>query len=292
MRFLSAIAVAATAAVTVVQPVAKIRVSPLAAPCAAAAGGRWIWVADYGLPQLLKIDPRTNKVRSVSTIGSGSCGLGYGAGSMWIEDTNSNTVSRVSVSSGKRIAAVPVAATPYDATFAFGSAWTTAHLGGEVDRIDPARNKVVARVKQLGPTGVVAGFGSIWSAGFDDVIRIDPATNKIIATIPGISGAWTAASATAVWITTADGKLVRIDPATNTVAATIALPAVAGDPDVIGGKVWVPIITKNVAVVVDPATNAIVQTVKTGKGPFVITAIRGQAWVPSWKGSDIWRIQP
>ena len=224
-------------------------------------------------------------------IGSGSCGLGYGAGSMWVEDTNSNTVSRVSVRTGKRIKAIPVDATPYDATFAFGSAWATAHNGGDIDRIDPAKNKVIARVKVLGPTGVVAAFGSIWAGGFESVVRIDPATNKITATISG-AGGWTAASADAVWITTPDNKILRIDPTTNKVAATIVLPGTAGDPDVIAGKVWVPIITKNEVVVVDPATNTVVQTVKTGTGPFVVTQIAGQAWVPSWKGTDIRRYQP
>src|SRR3954454_18965224 len=112
MRFLAALAAAAVVASP--HLVAKIRVSPLAAPCAAAAGGHWVWVAEYGQPKLLKIDPHTNKVRSATKIGNGSCGLGYGAGSMWIEDTNSSTVSRVSVQTGKRTAAIPVGATPYD----------------------------------------------------------------------------------------------------------------------------------------------------------------------------------
>src|ERR1700759_1843427 len=128
MRFLAVIAAATVVATP--QLLAKIKVSPGAAPCAAAAGGRWVWVSGYGNSKLLKIDPRTNKVRSTTKIGNGSCGLGYGAGSMWIEDTNSNTISRVSVKTGKRTAAIPVGLTPYDATFASGAAWTTAFGGG------------------------------------------------------------------------------------------------------------------------------------------------------------------
>src|SRR5919107_3545728 len=102
MRILIAlIAAATTAAAPAV--VAKIPTAPFAAPCAAAAGGRFVWVSEYGAPYLLKIDPRTNKVVARTAIGSGSCGLGYGAGSMWIEDTSSSTVSRVSVATGKRL---------------------------------------------------------------------------------------------------------------------------------------------------------------------------------------------
>ena len=53
--------------------------SPLGvAPCAAAAGGGFVWVSEYGAPALLKIDPKTNKVVAKTGIGFGACGLGYG----------------------------------------------------------------------------------------------------------------------------------------------------------------------------------------------------------------------
>ena len=94
-------------------------------------------------------------------------------------------------------------------------------------------------------------------------------------------------------MTTSTG-LARIDPQTNAVSASIPVagaPAL-GDPDVVGGKVWVPQIRRNAVAVVDPATNTVVQTVKAGSGPFVVTQIGGEAWVPSWKGHDIWRIRP
>jgi streptogramin lyase len=290
------IALLAAAVTTAAAPnvVAKIRVAPFAAPCAAAAGGKWTWVSEYGAPYLLKIDPATNKVVSKTGIGTGSCGLGYGAGSMWIEDTNTSTVSRVSVATGKRTKAIKVGFTPYDTTFAYGSAWTTAFTQGELERIDPAKNAVANRWKLTKATGVVGAFGSVWAAGSDGVIRVDPASHKVVARIPIAGGAgWTAASADAVWVTTATG-IERIDPQSNTVVATVAVagaPAV-GDPDVVDGQIWVPQIRKNSIAVVDPASNTVVRTVKAGVGPFVITAINGEAWVPSWKGHDIWRIRP
>lgn len=274
--------------------VARIPTPAYGQPCAAARGGRFVWVSEYGEPYLLRIDPRTNKVVGKTTIGFGSCGLGYGAGSMWVEDTNSSTVSRVSVATGRRTKAVKVGATPYDATFAYGSAWTTAYGGGELERIDPARNRVAARWQLDRPVGVVGAFGAVWAAGAGGVIRVDPAAGKVLATIPVDQGAgWTAASADAVWVTSPKG-LVRIDPQTNAVVATIPLPGAPylGDPDVIGGKVWVPEIRRNLVAVVDPASNTVVQTVKTGPGPFVVTGIDGEAWVPSWHGHDVWRIRP
>jgi len=105
--------------------VARIKVAANTAPCAAAAGGRFIWVSDYGSPYLLKIDPARNKVLSKTQIGFGSCGLGFGAGSLWIEDTSTSTISRVSAATAKRTAAIAVGSQPYDATFAYGAAWAT-----------------------------------------------------------------------------------------------------------------------------------------------------------------------
>jgi DNA-binding beta-propeller fold protein YncE len=273
--------------------IAKIHVAAYAAPCAAAAGGKWVWVSEYGRPYVLKIDPGTNKVVSRTKIGTGSCGLGFGAGSMWIEDTSTSTVSRVSVTTGKRIA-VNVGITPYDTTFAFGSAWTTAFTQGELERIDPAQNRVVNRWKLEKAIGAVGAFGSVWATGSDGVIRVDPTSHELLARIPIQGGAgWTAASGDAVWVTTATG-IARIDPQSNAVVKTIPVagaPAL-GDPDVVDGQVWVPQIRKNSIAIVDPSSNAVARTIKAGVGPFVVTTIRGDAWVPSWKGSDIWRYRP
>lgn len=290
MRILLAV-IAAAATATAPAVVARIPVAKFAAPCAAAAGGRYVWVSEYGAPYLLKIDPRKNRVVGKTQIGTGSCGLGYGAGSLWVEDTSSSTVSRVSASTGKRVKAIRVGITPYDTTFAYGAAWTTAYGQGELERIDPKLNRVVGRWKLPLATGVVGAFGSVWAAGSSGVIRVDATSRKLLATIPIDTGAgWTAASNDAVWVTTPTG-LSRIDPQTNAVVARIPLAGPLGDPDVVGGMVWVPQTRKNVVAVVDPASNTVVRTVKTGAGPFVVTAIAGEAWVPSWKGKDVWRFR-
>src|SRR3954451_4887169 len=173
MRTLIALLAAATAAASPTV-LSKIPVAPASAPCAAAAGGRSVWVSEYASPYLLRINPRTNKVVGKTMIGFGSCGLGYGAGSLWGEGTSSSTISRVSASTGKRVKAIPVGSTPYDATFAYGAAWTTAHGAGQLERIDPATNRISGRWHLDQATGVVAAFDSVWAGGTDGVIRVDP----------------------------------------------------------------------------------------------------------------------
>ena len=289
--FAGAVASLAAGAAQAPKVVAKIKVAANTAPCAAAAGGRFVWVSDYGSPYLLKIDPMRNKVLSKTQIGFGSCGLGYGAGSLWIEDTSTSTISRVSATTAKRTAAIPVGSQPYDATFAYGAAWATSNGAGDVELIDPKHNRVVKKWPLGQAVGLVGAFGSIWAAGADGVIRIDPTTNAVVARIAVEGAGWTAASGDAVWVTTAKG-ITRIDPQTNAVAATIALPVALGDPAVVAGKLWVPKIRQNQIAIIDPATNAVEGTFKVGAGPFVVTEIRGEAWIPSWKGRDIWRVKP
>jgi YVTN family beta-propeller protein len=93
-----------------------------------------------------------------------------------------------------------------------------------------------------------------------------------------------------VWVTTPTG-VTRIDPATYG-GTSIALAGPLGDPAVVGGKLWAPQIRANTVAVIDPATNKVSSTIKVGTGPFVVTEIAGDAWIPSWKGTDIWRIRP
>jgi hypothetical protein len=283
----------ATAAVAVGGPttVAKIPVPAAAQPCAAAAAGRFVWVSMFGAPYLLRIDPRRNVVAGRARVGNGACGLGVGAGSLWVEDTYSSTVSRVSSRTGKRIAAIDVGGTPYDATFAYGAAWATAYGADDLVRIDPATNRVTARIPLDNATGVVGAFGSIWATGTEGVIRVDPGTGAVVARVSLPMAGWTAAGKDAVWVTTPTG-LSRIDPVTNAVTASVAIPGPVGDPAVVAAKVWVPRIRAARVAVVDPASNAVVETVKVGAGPFVVTEIGGEAWVPSWRGRDVWRVRP
>lgn len=270
---------------------AKIRVPPLSRPCAAAAAGRFVWVSTFATSTLLRIDPRRNVVVGRTPVGTGACGLGVGAGSLWIEDTYSATVSRVSILTARRTASIDVGSQPYDVTYAFGAAWATVHGDGALVRIDPRRNRVAQRFELSQASGVVAAFGSVWATGAEGVLRIDPRTNAIVARIPLETAMWTATGAGAVWITTRTG-VSRIDPETNTVSGAIPIPGPLGDPAVVADEVWVPRVRENRIAIVDPESNAVVRTVGAGKGPFVVTAIRGEAWVPSWQGTDVWRFRP
>src|SRR5260370_18084626 len=104
--------------------------------------------------------------------------------------------------------------------------------------------KVVAKIRQSTPRDVEAGFGSIWVSNGPSgaVTRIDPATDKVIAKIYlDVPPSVLAVSADAIWVTSFPGVIVtRIDPVTNLVVGTVD-PGGSGPVGiaVFDGYVWV-----------------------------------------------------
>ena len=165
---------------------------------------------------------------------------------------------------GPSVKSIPVSGAPINVVFAQDAVWATSS-DGSVSRIDPATNKVSARIAvgagQLG--GVAFGDGSIWVANFDggELDRIDPAANAVVARIavgdqpvgPTVAGDGT------VWLSNFDGSVERIDPATNTVAARIVVGGKAEATAVAFGLVWSTNNDGTIATI-DPATNQVVGT--------------------------------
>ena len=85
--------------------------------------------------------------------------------------------------------------------------------------------RVVAKIRTGQDTGVVAAYGSVWTADHREgtVSRIDVATNKVTARIPiGELPYDVTAGGGAVWAPAQQSKrLVRIDPKTNRVTASV-----------------------------------------------------------------------
>ena len=96
--------------------------------------------------------------------------------------------------------------------------WVTSLLGDMVARIDPARNRIVKKVRVgRGARGVASGHGSLWVANSIDgsVSRIDPKTNRIVATIPvGHDPRDVVVSPDGVWVTSSPSKPVNEAPGT------------------------------------------------------------------------------
>lgn len=134
------------------------------------------------------------------------------------------------------------------------------------------------------------GAGGLWLASGDgQVTRIDPATNEIVASInAGTANDFQAVSVEvdgdAVWAAfEQDASLVRIDPATNTVVEAIELtydgqPYPAVEIDVLDGSIWVVSRYVHKILQVDIASQTVVATIDV-QAPVTLRASDTAIWV-------------
>jgi hypothetical protein len=176
---------------------------------------------------------------------------------------------------GAGVAAVVLLATL--ASGCGGSAGKTSSASGASPTVSPRPKGVLAVIPTPGgPLGIATGFGSVWvtSENGSVLYRIDPATNKVIARIdvghamcgvPGIGFG-------RVWVPDCDfgpQGLVVVDPATNRVVRAIG-DGVAGSVGLGAGRVWA-------GPRIDPATFGEQPLLKTGHDDLASSSGAGQS---------------
>ena len=204
-----------------------------------------------------RLDPRTLRVTAtvelppiIKLVMSGSLapirGLAASAAgdAVWVSVANSTAgLVRIDAATARVVAALPVASVGPAAVSGAGSAagvWAVCcggetYIGqGRLVRVDPATNRVVARVLLPGlPDAVGVGSSGVWvRAAAGPVWRIDPVTNRVVAevTIPhGLSAQGSVlVGHDAVWVSDpASRTVVRIDPRSNRVVGRVE---VGGSP--------------------------------------------------------------
>ena len=238
---------------------------------------------------------RSSAARASATARAGSA---TAPGSLWIEDTYDSTVSRVSVATGKRDRGDHgrLAAVRRDVLLRLGvdrPAPSTATSSASTRR----RNRVVKRIPTgNGAYGVVCAFGiGLGRRPGRPVVRIDPATNRIVARIP-VDGRLVDGGLGRRRLDH-DAAPARCSASTRRRTASPRRVDVADDEPrrprrrrrrASGSRS----ISENEVAVVDPADEQGRRDGEGGQGPFVVTEIAGEAWVPSCKGADIWRVRP
>ena len=158
--------------------------------------------------------------------------------------------------------------------------WVPVYGSNVVDRIDPGKRTVVAKVAVgVNPEGVAATPTGIWVANHHDgtVDRIDPATNMVVATVhlsnPLGSGPQpVAAGLGRVWVGVVSSRSVaRIDPATNKSEALIHVPDPAepcGGIAVGADAIWSSSCMNSPTLArIDPATDEVVAEIAVGGQP-------------------------
>jgi virginiamycin B lyase len=178
--------------------------------------------------------------------------------------------------------------------------WVASTKPYSVQRIDPATNTVVAKVRLSGEacSGLAFGFGSLWVpvCGKKPLLaRVDALTNQITAVLPiapaGPEGGITASS-DSVWIVTdKEGTtLSRINPATNTVRQKISIPAGSYNPLSSGNMVWITGFARNILTAVDASSGKVLAELPVGSKPRFLTSGGGSVWTLNQGDGSVTRI--
>jgi ABC-type transport system substrate-binding protein/DNA-binding beta-propeller fold protein YncE len=160
--------------------------------------------------------------------------------------------------------------------------------------ISPSDGAVQATVPlQEPPTGLAAGFGSLWVAEADAglVVRVDLRRHAVVASIPAGARPSRIVSADGqVWVLDpADHTVSRIDPETDTMAQTIAVAGQPSDLLVSGGSLWVANRGGGTVQQIDPSTGR-TRLIRTGGDPGGLAAADGAVWVATDQSGTVTRI--
>jgi len=178
-------------------------------------------------------------------------GISVGLGSVWITNSQDDTLLRIDPASNPpRVAqAIPLDAgsSPVGVAVGAGSVWVAENLKGAVVRVDPVTGQIQQTIHLLrgNPEQLAFGDGYLWASNpsDDSVMRVDPRTNSgFTITSVGNGPRGIAAGPAGVWVANSlDGTAAEIE-GTRVVrrvelGSAFSVDAVAETP----GAVWVTV---------------------------------------------------
>jgi YVTN family beta-propeller protein len=260
-------------------------------PCGIVSAFGSVWVANDG-GTLVRIDPRTNRVRKRIRVGAGACFMTADARALWIANYKGGLVR---ITPPGRVQRIAVGATPDSVLVAYGRVWVTTWGAGKLAVVDPRTRKVLRRINVGSkPAGLAAKNGAVWvgfSRDVTSIARVSPRTygvERIDVGVPEPRGF--VAGTKDLWIQANTGDLLHFDPTARRVLAhlevgrTLAQGAVAHD-----GTIWIPDKEQNRIFRVDPAKQRVIDSFAAGPGAYSTLRAYGSMWVTSYAGRDVRR---
>jgi len=227
-----------------------------------------VWALDSG-STLYRITSKTASVTKRIQVGAAAAyNIWIGAGSVWVADDQGAAVLRVSPSSGRVVARVPVGDGPADMVFRGAQAWVVTHRDNTLYRIDTTTNAP----KRLGVVG-----------GGDD------AAERL------------ALLGDSLWITGRGIGMIEADPGTGAVRRTVDLDGTGIDVVAAAGALWVPVRTAAVDRTGFPTMTAVrrvtadgtVSTVATARGRVDVHGLAaglGSVWLADNTSGFLYRL--
>jgi len=142
----------------------RVATIPVEAGSAIAAGEEGVWVLSGEGPNVLRIDPRTNKVgQRIELETSGLTGLAVGAGSVWATDLEEGLLWRIEPGPDPTTRSIEVGFGVTAVAYGADAIWVTNFVRDEIVRVDPQRNRVTKRTRLAGtPPSVAADDETAW----------------------------------------------------------------------------------------------------------------------------------
>jgi len=170
---------------------------------------------------LVRIGPAGSGVEANISAGANLDSVATSDGAVWVANRQaSGTITRVDPTNNRAIAPmILVGDTPDEVATGAGAVWVANSHSGNVSRIDPGTNKVVATIPIGGsPVWVVVGLNAVWvtDASGNRVVRINPASNAITGSVNvGHNPEAATIGAGSVWVVNRDDHTIsRINPGT------------------------------------------------------------------------------
>ena len=130
---------------------------------AVATGFDAVWVANAGDNNVVRINPRTNGVVRMISVGGSPRGIAVGEGAVWVTSEADDLVFRIDAASSSVKTTIPVGDGPTGIAFGEGAVWVANSADGTVSRIDPETNEVVETIAVGNrPAGIAVGNRSVW----------------------------------------------------------------------------------------------------------------------------------
>jgi streptogramin lyase len=264
-RKMATVAVAAAAAIAVAVQVANrapeleqpttpqvSRLEGFHAAGLVAANGS-LWVTQYDIAALLRIDLQTGKVRARIDVGGSPGGVIAAAGAVWVHDWEQGRLVKVDARTNRVAKTLTVGSSNSDIAFAAGAVWAIDERGILV-RVDPDTAAVTQRVPlgaaappidaAEGSTLAAAG-DTIWVvAGDGHIAQVDARTGNILGrargpALPLETARRTGADASGLWISSpARREVVHIDAHTRRVTR-FPVPGDPGPIAIVDGRIWI-----------------------------------------------------
>ena len=240
-----------------------------------------------------------NRVDQLVPVGDTPTAVEVGAGSVWVLNSNEQTVMEIDPTTRTVARTVGVGPGPTDLAASDAAVWvaTASHALTEIDpetgvtlestTIPQAIENPLANETS---SAVAANAIGVWATNTLTAARIDPPPPRAFG-VGSVGCCETVAlGAGSVWVT-GNATLTRLSPRTGRRVANIPLTFSAHSVAVGAGAVWLTDQDSDTVWRVDPQTNRIVRSITVGEHPAGVAVGLGSVWVASADGT-VSRIDP